>query len=85
MLEDVMRATLSYTVLRLLLFFAAILVLYWIGVGGFMLVILAALISALISYVVLSRYRDAMSTSLTGRLTRFRERLDEGTRSEDVD
>jgi hypothetical protein len=85
MLEDVMRATLSYTVLRLLLFFAAILVLYWIGVGGFMLVILAALISALISYVVLSRYRDAMSTSLTGRLTRFRERLDKGTRSEDVD
>jgi small-conductance mechanosensitive channel len=85
MLEDVMRATLSYTVLRLLLFFAAILVLYWIGVGGFMLVILAALISALISYVVLSRYRDAMSTSLTGRLTRFRERLDEGTRSEDAD
>jgi small-conductance mechanosensitive channel len=85
MLEGVMRATLSYTILRLLLFFAAILVLYWIGVGGFMLVILAALISALISYVVLSRYRDAMSTSLTGRLTRFRERLDEGTRSEDVD
>jgi small-conductance mechanosensitive channel len=85
MLEGVMRATLSYTVLRLLLFFAAILVLYWAGVGGFMLVILAALISALISYVVLSRYRDAMSRSLTGRLTRFRERLDEGTRSEDVD
>jgi Flp pilus assembly protein TadB len=85
MLDDVMRATLSYTILRLLLFFAAILVLYWIGVGGFMLVILAALISALISYVVLSRYRDAMSTSLTSRLSRFRQRLDEGTRSEDVD
>jgi len=85
MLDGVMRATLSYTILRLLLFFAAILALYFAGVGGYMLVILAALISALISYVVLSRFRDSMSISLTSRLTRFRERLDEGTRSEDVD
>ncbi len=85
MLDGVMRATLSYTLLRLLLFFAAILVLYWVGVGGIMLVFLAAVISALISYVVLSRLRDSMSTSLTARMSRFRQRLDEGTRSEDVD
>jgi Protein of unknown function (DUF4229) len=85
MLEGVMRATLSYTLLRLLLFFAAILALYWMGVGGIMLVALAAVISALISYVVLSRFRDSMSVSLTTRMSRFRQRLDEGTRSEDVD
>jgi hypothetical protein len=85
MLDGVMRATLSYTLLRLLLFFAAILALYWAGVGGIMLVFLAAVISALISYVVLSRLRDSMSMSLTARMTRFRQRLDEGTRSEDVD
>jgi hypothetical protein len=85
MLDGVMRATLSYTLLRLLLFFAAILVLYWVGVGGIMLVALAAVISALISYVVLSRLRDSMSMSLTARMSRFRQRLDEGTRSEDVD
>ena len=80
-----MRATMSYTVLRLMLFFAALLVLYWAGVGGFMLVVLAALISALISYVLLSRLRDSMSISLSSRIGRFRDRLDEGTRSEDVD
>jgi Protein of unknown function (DUF4229) len=85
MLDGVMRATLSYTLLRLLLFFAAILALYWAGVGGIMLVALAAVISALISYVVLSRLRDSMSVSLTTRMSRFRQRLDEGTRSEDAD
>jgi hypothetical protein len=85
MLSYVMRATMSYTVLRLLLFFAALLVLYFLGIGGIALVALAALISALISFVVLSRLRDSMSASLFARVTRFRERLDEGTRSEDVD
>ena len=85
MLEDVMRATMSYTILRLLLFFAVLLILYWAGVGGFMLVLLAAVISALISYMLLSRLRDSMSVALSGRLGRFRNRIDEGARSEDVD
>ena len=57
-----MRATMSYTVLRLLLFFAVLLILYWAGIGGFMLVALAAVISALVSYVILSRLRDRMSS-----------------------
>jgi hypothetical protein len=85
MLGVVMRATMSYTILRLLLFFAVLLILYWAGIGGFMLVALAAVISALISYVVLSRLRDSMSVSLTGRLGRFRRRLDQGASSEDTD
>lgn len=85
MLDPVMRATMSYTILRLLLFFAALLALYFAGVGGFMLVLLAAVISSLISYVVLSRLRDSMSVSLSSRIGRFRDRIDEGARSEDVD
>jgi Protein of unknown function (DUF4229) len=85
MLSYVMRATMSYTILRLLLFFAVLMVLYFVGVGGIALVALAAVISALISFVVLSRLRDSMSTSLFTKMTRFRERLDEGTRSEDID
>jgi Protein of unknown function (DUF4229) len=85
MLGVVMRATMSYTILRLLLFFAVLLILYWAGIGGFMLVALAAIISALISYVVLSRLRDSMSISLSGRMGRFRQRLDEGASSEDTD
>jgi hypothetical protein len=85
MLGCVMRATMSYTILRLLLFFAVLIVLYFVGIGGIALVALAAVISALISFVVLNRLRDSMSTSLFTRMTRFRERLDEGTRSEDID
>jgi hypothetical protein len=85
MLSYVMRATMSYTILRLLLFFAVLIVLYFVGIGGIALVALAAVISALISFVVLSRLRDSMSTSLFTKMTRFRERLDEGTRSEDID
>jgi hypothetical protein len=85
MLGYVMRATMSYTILRLLLFFAVLIVLYFLGIGGIALVALAAVISALISFVVLSRLRDKMSVSLFTRVTRFRERLDEGTRSEDID
>ncbi len=85
MLSNVMRATVNYTILRLLLFFAALIVLYFLGVGGIAMVALAAVISALISFVVLSRLRDSMSISLSAKVNRFRERLDEGTRSEDID
>jgi hypothetical protein len=85
MLKGVMRATMSYTILRLLLFFAAIWLLYLAGARGFVLLVLAAAVSALISLVVLNRLRDKMSSSLAGRMGRFRERLDEGARSEDVD
>jgi hypothetical protein len=85
MLASAMRATMSYTILRLLLFFAALWLLYLAGARGFILLILAAAISALISFVVLNRLRDTMSAALSGRMSRVRDRLDEGTRSEDVD
>jgi hypothetical protein len=85
MLEDVMRAWMSYTVLRLLLFLAALWLLSLAGIGGLLLLVLAAVVSMLISYVVLSRLRDSMSASLSGRMHRVRARLDEGAQSEDVD
>jgi Protein of unknown function (DUF4229) len=85
MLGYVMRATMSYTILRLLLFFAALWLLDLAGARGFLLLILAAAVSALISLVVLSRLRDTMSAALSGRINRFRDRIDEGARSEDVD
>jgi hypothetical protein len=80
-----MRATLSYTVLRLLIFFAAALVLALFGVHGITLLVVALVISALISLPLLSKLRDRMSTSLSGRVDRFQARLDEGTRAEDDD
>jgi Protein of unknown function (DUF4229) len=81
-----MRALLSYSFLRIAIFFAVLLVLGLTGlVHGFLLLLVAAAASALISLVTLSRLRSSMSTSLTRRVTSFRERLDEGTRAEDTD
>jgi uncharacterized membrane protein len=80
-----MRATLSYTLLRLLLFFAAVLVLALFGVHGITLVVVALVVSSIISLPLLSRLRDRMSTSLSGKIGGFQSRLDEGTKAEDVD
>jgi hypothetical protein len=80
-----MRATLSYTLARLLLFVAALGLMYLAGARGLLLVGLALLISGIISFVVLSQLRDAMSGSITSRISGFRERLDEGSRAEDDD
>jgi Protein of unknown function (DUF4229) len=60
-------------------------VLYLVGLTGLPLLALAVLISGLLSFVVLSRYRDAMAGSISSRIGNLRERLDEGTRAEDDD
>jgi hypothetical protein len=78
-----MRATLAYTSARILLFIAALGVLYLAGARRFLLVGLALVVSGIVSFVVLSRQRDAMSGALVFRLRQFRSRLDEGTRTED--
>jgi TctA family transporter len=87
-----MPPALAYSLARLSLFLAALLVLYLIGARGLLLVALALLVSGIVSFVVLSRQRDAMSSSLSARFrglrTRFGEfggRLDEGAKSEDED
>ena len=80
-----MRATLTYTLLRLLLFFAAALILALFGVHGITLIVVALIISSILSLPLLSRLRDRMSTSLSGRITRFNSKLDAGTRAEDND
>ena len=78
-----MRATLSYTVLRLLIFFAAVLLLALCGMRGIWLLAVAAGVSTLVSFPLLSRLRDRMSTSLTGRMSGLSTRLDAGTSAED--
>lgn len=80
-----MRATLFYTLLRLLIFFAAALVLALFGVHGLTLIVIALLISAVVSLPLLSRYRDAMSRSLSGRMDVFKTKIDQGTSAEDND
>ena len=87
-----MRAAFTYTSARILLFVAALALLYLVGARGLLLVALALLASGIISFVVLSRQRDAMSSSLSSRLrgvrTRVGElgsRIDEGAKAEDDD
>lgn len=87
-----MRTALTYTLSRLLLFVVVLLLLDLAGARGILLVALALLISGLLSYVLLSRQRDAMAGSLRGRLSgrtrradSFRTRLAEGTRAEDAE
>ncbi|MDR0344814.1 MAG: DUF4229 domain-containing protein [Nocardiopsaceae bacterium] len=78
-----MRATIAYTTARILLFVAAALLLYLAGARGLLLLGLALLVSGIASYVVLSRQRDRMASSLSGRFRSLRTRLDEGTKAED--
>ena len=78
-----MRATFAYTAARFLIFAAMLGLLYLLGARGLLLFGLALVISGIISFVVLSRQRDAMSGSITSRIGTFRRRLDEGTRAED--
>jgi hypothetical protein len=80
-----MRATLTYTLLRLLIFLAAAIILALFGLRGIPLILMALIISAIISLLLLSRLRDRMSISLSGRITRFGSKLDAGTKAEDTD
>jgi Mn2+/Fe2+ NRAMP family transporter len=80
-----MRVTIAYTAARVLLFAIMLGLLYVVGARGLLLFGLALGISGIISFVVLSRQRDAMSGAITSRIGNFRERLDEGTRAEDRD
>ncbi len=80
-----MRATLSYTLLRILIFFAVALILALFGVHGITLIAVALVISAIISLPLLSRLRDRMSASLANRIGSFGGKLDEGSRREDAD
>jgi uncharacterized membrane protein len=80
-----MRATLSYTVLRILIFFAAVLVLALFGVHGITLLAVALIISSIVSLPLLSKVRDRMSMALTRKVERFSSKLDQGTSAEDTD
>jgi cell division protein FtsW (lipid II flippase) len=80
-----MRVTLAYTTLRLAIFAAALGLLYVAGARGILLLAVAAVVSAIISFVLLARQREAMAGTISRRVTGFRERLDEGTKAEDAD
>jgi hypothetical protein len=82
---------LAYTSARILMFGCAVILLYVAGARGVLLLALGLVISALASYVLLNRQRTIIADRLNGRLskagskvTEFRDRLDEGSKSEDA-
>jgi hypothetical protein len=84
-LISTMRAFWSYTVLRLAIFAALLLILLLIGFGGILAAAIAAVVSAIISYTLLARLRERMAGSIAHRVTRVRQGLDAGAKAEDVD
>src|SRR3954464_14181937 len=83
--QKVMRSVFLYTLARLALFGATAGVLFIVGARGFLLLALAVLLVGIVSFVLLSRQRDAISASVPRRAARLREGLAEGAAREDVD
>ena len=77
------HATLYYSLARLALLLVVAGLLYLVGARGFLLLVLAFLISGLLSFVVLAPLRDAMSARLARRLTRINNRIEESKTAED--
>ena len=78
-----MRATFAYTTARILLFVAAVGLIYLAGARGLLLLALALVVSGAASYILLSRQRDVMSGALVNRFRTLRSRIDEGAKAED--
>lgn len=75
---------LVYTASRFGLLLGCLLALYVLGARQLLLVILALLLSALLSFVLLRGQRDAMAAAVLERRTRLRERMDQATTAEDA-
>jgi mannitol-specific phosphotransferase system IIBC component len=88
------HAALRYTSLRLAVFLACFLVVWLLALvrvipvagslGVVFLLALAAVLSAPISYVVLSKQRDAMSEQIVSRVERTKRKLAENRSQEDA-
>ena len=74
---------LVYSALRLVVLLAVGGVLYLLGARGLVLILLAFLLSAVASYVVVSSQRDAVGSHMGGFFGRMNERIEESKRSED--
>jgi hypothetical protein len=81
---------LAYTSARILMFGCAVILLYVAGARGVLLLALGLVISALASYILLNKQRTMIADKLNGRLSKaggkvseFRDRLEDGTKAED--
>lgn len=62
-----------YSALRLALFAAVLALLWWVGLGGWLLVVVAALAAWAVSYLVLGGPRDAAARWIAQRVERRRQ------------
>lgn len=74
---------LLYTVARVLVFLAVAGILYLFGARGLMLLLLAVIISGLVSFIVLSSLRDKVSERVAARMDASRERRERAAAAED--
>ncbi|MBC9956321.1 DUF4229 domain-containing protein [Yimella sp. cx-51] len=74
-----------YTVLRLLVFFGTLCLLWLAGLRGWPLLLLSAVVSAIISVFLLAGPREHVAQRLEARVAERRERADEYRTAEDDD
>jgi len=73
-----------YTSSRVALFFVTLVVLYAFGMRTWLLLLVALVVSGLLSFVLLTRQRDAMSKAVVERGSSLRQRMREATEAEDA-
>jgi hypothetical protein len=78
-----MRSIILYTLARLVIFAATAGVLALFGARGFLLLLLALVISGIVSYVLLSAQRDRMSAAVTRGVRAQRAKFDKSITKED--
>jgi hypothetical protein len=78
------RAAVVYTALRLGLFIACLVVVYLLGLRGFVALLVALAGSGLLSLFLLSRQRAALSVAVDKQVTGLRERAQARTKAEDA-
>ncbi|WP_433329611.1 DUF4229 domain-containing protein [Spirillospora sp. CA-294931] len=79
-----MRSVFLYTAARFGIFLATAGILFLFGARDLLLLGLAVLISGVISFVLLSRQRDAMSAAVVTGVRGGRAKLDKSRTSEDA-
>lgn len=81
-----MRSIITYTASRILIFAVAYGVIFLLGARGALGLILAFLVSGLVSYILLSEQRDSISAAIVEWRTRrqsLTDRLEQGAAKED--
>lgn len=74
---------LAYTFARILLLLVVGGVCYLIGFRDLLLIVLAFIVSGIISFFVLNRQRDALGMGMGAYFSRMNQKIDAGTKSED--